>query len=159
MCKACCFNNNKSTKFASSIYICIGKHLNHCCTFWFAEFSEGGKRDGRVWDGEDGIEHAGDVIGLAGLHTSDNISTINPRPAGGRQHNRLNQNQATDLELHVSCFWALPEEYMLMMQDSVSPCRHRSQWRHANMPKRSKHSRAHCETARANRPWSLVMTG
>lgn len=62
-------------------------------------------------------------MGLAGLHTSDNIATIHPRPAGGRQHNRLNQNQATDLcpELHVSFFWALPEEYMLMMQDLVSP--------------------------------------
>lgn len=54
-------------------------------TFWFVEFSEGGKRDGCVWSGQDGVEHAGDVIGLAGLHTPYKICTIHPRPAGGGQ--------------------------------------------------------------------------
>ncbi len=113
-------------------------------------------RDGRVWDGEEGLSTQEMSLGCRTSHT-DNISTINPRPAGG-QHNRLNQNQATDLELHVSCFWALPEEYMLMMQDSVSPCRHRSQWRHANMPS-APNTVGPIVRRLGNRPWSLVMTG
>lgn len=51
-------------------------------TFRAGELSEGGQRDNSMGDGVHGIQHAGDVVGTAGLDAADGVCLLLAEPGG-----------------------------------------------------------------------------
>lgn len=78
----------------------LGPHANSSLresllTFWAGELSEGGQRDDSVGDGVHGVQHAGDIVGTAGLDAADGVRLLLADPEGN-QNTRANEKAGTN---------------------------------------------------------------
>lgn len=77
----------------------LGPHANSgpgemSLTFRAGELSEGGQRDDGVGDGVYWVQHAGDIVGAAGLDAADSVRLLLAEPEGS-QNTRADEKVGT----------------------------------------------------------------